>query len=118
MRRKRKADSRIPRTRAAIRKAYLGLLGQKDAADITVTDVAQAAALDRKTIYNYYPSVSAIIKMCKILFCHPFWSPYCASFLRAYRRSSSAIPSRSSKGRVFSPISSSLKSETTRKRPF
>ena len=62
MRRKRKADSRIPRTRAAIRKAYLGLLGQKDAADITVTDVAQAAALDRKTIYNYYPSVSAILE--------------------------------------------------------
>ena len=61
MKLQRKADSRIPRTRAAIRKAYLGLLAQKDADAITVTDVAQAASLDRKTIYNYYASASAIL---------------------------------------------------------
>ena len=59
---KRKADSRIPRTRAAIRKAYLGLLGQKEASEITVTDIAQEAALDRKTIYNYYASPAAILE--------------------------------------------------------
>ena len=59
---KRKADSRIPRTRAAIRKAYLGLLGQKEASEITVTDLAQEAALDRKTIYNYYASPAAILE--------------------------------------------------------
>lgn len=57
----RKADSRIPRTRAAIRNAYLGLLTEKDAAAITVTDVAAAASLDRKTIYNYYASATAIL---------------------------------------------------------
>ena len=59
---KRKADSRIPRTRAAIRKAYLGLLGQKEASEITMTDIAQEAALDRKTIYNYYASPAAILE--------------------------------------------------------
>jgi len=57
----RKADSRIPRTRAAIRQAFLDLLGSKDVDDITVTDIAQQASLDRKTIYNYYAGTAAIL---------------------------------------------------------
>ena len=61
MKLQRKADSRIPRTRAAIRRAYLELLGQKDVDAITVTDIASAASLDRKTIYNYYASAAAIL---------------------------------------------------------
>ena len=60
MGKERKTDSRVARTKAAIQRAYLNLLGQKDSGDITVTDVAQAADVDRKTVYNYYEGVSAI----------------------------------------------------------
>lgn len=54
-------DSRVVRTKAAIRKAYLDLLCQKSADLITVTDVALAADVDRKTVYNYYDGSGAIL---------------------------------------------------------
>ena len=54
-------DSRVLKTKAAIRDAYLRLLEQKDADLITVTDVALAADVDRKTIYNYYVGSDAIL---------------------------------------------------------
>lgn len=57
----RKTDSRVLRTKAAIRGAYLSLLGQKNADMITVTDVASAADVDRKTVYNYYDGSGAIL---------------------------------------------------------
>jgi len=60
MDKERKLDSRVARTKAAIRRAYLKLLGQKDGGAITVTDIAAAADVDRKTIYNYYDGVTAI----------------------------------------------------------
>ena len=61
MDKERKLDSRVARTKAAIRRAYLKLLGQKDVDAITVTDVAQRASVDRKTIYNYYAGTAAIL---------------------------------------------------------
>ena len=61
MKHERQKDSRIQRTKAAIRSAYLRLLGQKSASEITVTDVAQAADVDRKTVYNYYEGAAAIL---------------------------------------------------------
>lgn len=54
-------DSRVLKTKSAIRDAYLRLLDQKDADLITVTDVALAADVDRKTIYNYYIGSNAIL---------------------------------------------------------
>ena len=60
MKKERKCDSRVARTKAAIRRAYLKLLGQKDGGTITVTDIAEAADVDRKTVYNYYEGVTAI----------------------------------------------------------
>ncbi len=57
----RRPDSRVLKTKAAIRDAYLRLLEQKDANLITVTDIALAADVDRKTIYNYYIGSGAIL---------------------------------------------------------
>lgn len=54
-------DSRVLKTKNAIRNAYLGLLGQKSSDLITVTDVAIAADVDRKTVYNYYDGSGAIL---------------------------------------------------------
>ncbi len=56
----RKIDRRVTKTKAAIRKAFIRLLGQKDLNEITVTDVALTADVDRKTVYNYYDGVAAI----------------------------------------------------------
>jgi AcrR family transcriptional regulator len=61
MPRQKRPDSRVLKTKAAIRDAYLRLLEQKDADLITVTDVALAADVDRKTIYNYYIGSDAIL---------------------------------------------------------
>ena len=60
MKKERKCDSRVARTKAAIRRAYLKLLGQREGGTITVTDIAEAADVDRKTVYNYYEGVTAI----------------------------------------------------------
>lgn len=56
----RKSDRRVLRSKSAIRSAYLLLLGQKDSSAITVTDIADRADVDRKTIYNYYEGIEAI----------------------------------------------------------
>ena len=45
-------DSRILKTKTAIRNAYLRLVGQKSSDLITVTDIAIAADVDRKTVYQ------------------------------------------------------------------
>ena len=59
-RNKERIDRRVVRTKAAIRSAFLRLLGQGVPARITVTDVAHTAKVDRKTVYNYYEGVDAI----------------------------------------------------------
>lgn len=56
----RKADRRVGKTKRAIKNAFINLLFEKDVNDISVTDVATAADVDRKTIYNYYNGVYAI----------------------------------------------------------
>lgn len=61
MQTERQSDRRVIRSRSAIRKAFLRLLSQKDAGEITVTDVAAAANVDRKTVYNAYGSTAAIL---------------------------------------------------------
>lgn len=60
MEKERKSDRRILRSKSAIRNAYLLLLGQMDSSEITVTDIADHADVDRKTIYNYYEGIDAI----------------------------------------------------------
>ena len=62
MRKKRQADRRVAKSKAAIRAAYLHLMQTKDASEITVTDIAQQADVDRKTVYNYYEGTEAILE--------------------------------------------------------
>lgn len=57
----RRPDRRVLRTRKAIRSAFLQLLSRKELEKITVTEIADAADVDRKTVYNYYEGVYAIL---------------------------------------------------------
>jgi len=55
-----KFDRRILKTKKAIKNAFVNLLAEKDVNDISITDIASAADVDRKTIYNYYSGVYAV----------------------------------------------------------
>lgn len=55
-----KPDRRITKTKRAIKNAFISLIADKDVNDISITDVATVADVDRKTIYNYYSGVYAI----------------------------------------------------------
>lgn len=54
-------DRRVIRTRKSIRNALARLLAEKDLNDITVSDIAQTADINRKTFYNYYSGIHEII---------------------------------------------------------
>ena len=53
-------DRRARRTRQAIREAFVSLLGEKGYNEISVTDIAEAAGINRKTFYNYYEDIHAV----------------------------------------------------------
>lgn len=55
-----KIDRRVIRTKRAIRNALISLLAEKDVNEISVKDIADAADVDRKTVYNYYSGVYEI----------------------------------------------------------
>ena len=55
------ADRRVIKTKRAIRLAFARLLSEKDINDITVSDIAGLAEINRKTFYNYYAGVYMII---------------------------------------------------------
>ena len=50
-------DKRVMKTRKAIHSAMTMLLAKKPIEEITVTELADAAEINRKTFYNYYSSV-------------------------------------------------------------
>ena len=50
-------DKRIMKTRRAIHEAMTRLLADKPIEEITVTELAEEAEINRKTFYNYYSSV-------------------------------------------------------------
>lgn len=50
-------DKRVMKTRRAIHSAMTRLLTLKPIEEITVTELADAAEINRKTFYNYYSSV-------------------------------------------------------------
>ena len=56
-----KVDRRVTRTKRAIKYAFAQLLGEKDINDITVSDIAEYADINRKTFYNYYAGVYAVV---------------------------------------------------------
>lgn len=55
-------DRRILKTRAAINKAYLELIVEKDPSKISVAELARRADIDRKTFYIHYQSPYDVLK--------------------------------------------------------
>ena len=53
-------DKRIVKTKRAIHAAMTKLLAGKPIEEITVTELAEAAEINRKTFYNYYSSVNMV----------------------------------------------------------
>ena len=56
-----KEDRRVVRTKKAIRSAFAELLSEKDYNDITVTDIAERADINRKTFYLHYTSLDDLV---------------------------------------------------------
>lgn len=54
-------DRRVARTRRSIRMALIKLLANKPLGEVTVTELARAADINRKTFYNYYGDVSMVV---------------------------------------------------------
>ena len=50
----RKVDIRVIKTKKALREAVLQLLGDKTIDEISITELAEVAQINRKTFYNYY----------------------------------------------------------------
>ena len=58
---KKMTDRRVVKTKRAIRNSFMSLLSDRDITDITVSDIAAAADINRKTFYNYYAGVYALV---------------------------------------------------------
>ena len=56
-----KEDRRVIRTKKAIRSAFAELIAEKEYKEITVTDIADRADINRKTFYNYYSNIEALM---------------------------------------------------------
>lgn len=54
-------DRRVVKTKRAIKEAFAKLLTQKDINDITISDIAAEANINRKTFYNYYSGIYEVV---------------------------------------------------------
>lgn len=54
-------DRRIERTKKSIKDAFALLISQKSLNEITITDIADAANINRKTFYSYYAGIYEVI---------------------------------------------------------
>jgi AcrR family transcriptional regulator len=54
-------DPRVQRTRAALREALMQLLGQKDWAEITTSDICRRAGVARSSLYEHYAGKGEIL---------------------------------------------------------
>lgn len=54
-------DRRVIKTKRAIKEAFAKLLAQKDINDITISDIAAEADINRKTFYNYYGGIYEVV---------------------------------------------------------
>lgn len=57
-----KTDRRVIKTKHAIFKAFVELLNEKDVNQITITDIAKKANINRKTFYNYYSNAYEVME--------------------------------------------------------
>ena len=58
---KKTPDRRVVKTKRAIKGAFARLLTEKNINDITVSDIAALADINRKTFYNYYAGVYEVV---------------------------------------------------------
>ncbi len=56
-----KVDRRIVKTKRAIYSAFAELLSKQDIDDITIRDIVDIADINRKTFYNYYSGIYALL---------------------------------------------------------
>jgi AcrR family transcriptional regulator len=56
-----KPDRRVIKTKRSIKNAFARLLTEKDINDITISDIAALADINRKTFYNYYAGVHEVV---------------------------------------------------------
>ena len=56
------SDRRVQKTKAAIRAAFLSLLQKKNMDEITVTELAREANIERKTFYLHYNNINDVIE--------------------------------------------------------
>lgn len=54
-------DRRVVKTKRAIKEAFAKLLTQKDINDVTISDIAAEANINRKTFYNYYGGIYEVV---------------------------------------------------------
>lgn len=69
-----KTDRRILKTRTAIRNALISLLKHKDLSEITITELARIADIDRKTFYLHYDTVYDVFMEIENEVIHEFMS--------------------------------------------
>ncbi len=55
-------DRRYKRTKYVIRRAFEELISEKDVNDITITEIASAANINRKTFYAHYDGIYKLIE--------------------------------------------------------
>lgn len=55
-------DRRIRKSKRAIRQALIKLLSQKNLNEITITEIAESADINRRTFYNYYDTPDQVIE--------------------------------------------------------
>ncbi len=56
-----KVDRRVTKTKRAIYNAFAELLSERDIGDITIRDIVDIADINRKTFYNYYSGIYALL---------------------------------------------------------
>ncbi len=56
-----KIDRRVVKTKKAIHNAFAKLLTEKELNDITISDIAEMADINRKTFYNYYAGIYEVV---------------------------------------------------------
>lgn len=59
---KKSSDLRVIKTKQIIRAAVLDIMTRKSLADISVTEVAKKAMVNRKTFYNHYSTVNDVLE--------------------------------------------------------
>lgn len=72
----RRRDRRVAKTRSAIAEAFWALLGESELAHVTISGIARAAAIDRKTFYLHYRSIDDLLAALVAELVHAVYDAY------------------------------------------